>query len=414
MHAKPLARLLIVDDEAPQVTALCRTLKAEGYAATGFTLASQALAALRHDAFDILITDLAMPEMDGISLLRAANELDRELVGIVMTGHGTIGSAVEAMKSGALDYILKPFNLNGIRPVLARALAIRQLRRENRALQLRVQEHTAELEAANRELSAANRELEAFAYSVSHDLRAPLRAIDAFSQLLTEQFHDALPAEARRLLDRISAKTHDMGRLIADLLQFARFSRQPLAKQVVNVTSLVQQVFRELRAEQPDRKVAILAQNLPDAFADPALLKQVFVNLEANALKFTRHREQPTIEINGRCQAGECTYCVRDNGVGFDMRDAGKLFGIFQRLHSADDFEGTGVGLCIVHRIVERHGGARRRRGGFQFYAADEVRSRDRLARMIADARQPVGSCTAARDRVPARQSSYTALRRSQ
>jgi two-component system sensor histidine kinase/response regulator len=98
-------------------------------------------------------------------------------------------------------------------------------------------------------------------------------------------------------------------------------------------------------------------QNLPDAFADPALLKQVFLNLEANALKFTRHQEQPTIEIEGRCEAGECTYCVRDNGVGFDMRDAEKLFGIFQRLHRADEFEGTGVGLCIVHRIVERHGG---------------------------------------------------------
>jgi two-component system, sensor histidine kinase and response regulator len=357
MHAKPLARLLIVDDEAPQVTALCRTLQAEGYAATGFTLASQALAALRHDAFDILITDLAMPEMDGISLLRAANELDRELVGIVMTGHGTIGSAVEAMKSGALDYILKPFNLNGIRPVLARALAIRRLRRENSALQLRVQKHTAELEAANRELSAANRELEAFAYSVSHDLRAPLRAIDAFSQLLTEQFHDVLPAEARRLLDRISARTHDMGQLIADLLQFARFSRQPLAKQVVNVTSMVEAVSRELRAEQPEHEVAIRVQNLPDAFADPALLKQVFVNLEANALKFTRRRERPTIEIDGRCEAGECTYCVRDNGVGFDMRDAAKLFGIFQRLHRPEEFEGTGVGLSIVHRIVERHGG---------------------------------------------------------
>jgi hypothetical protein len=357
MHAEPLARLLIVDDEAPQVTALCRTLKAEGYAATGFTLASQALAALRHDAFDILITDLAMPEMDGISLLRAANELDRDLVGIVMTGHGTISSAVEAMKSGALDYILKPFNLNGVRPVLARALAIRRLRRENSALQLRVQKRTAELEAANRELSAANRELEAFAYSVSHDLRAPLRAIDAFSQLLTEQFRDVLPAEARRLLDRISARTHDMGQLIADLLQFARFSRQPLAKQVVNVTTLVEAVSRELRAEQPEREVAIRVQNLPDAFADPALLKQVFVNLEANALKFTRNQQRPTIEIDGRCEAGECIYCVRDNGVGFDMRDAGKLFGIFQRLHRAEEFEGTGVGLCIVHRIVERHGG---------------------------------------------------------
>lgn len=357
MHAETLARLLIVDDEVPQVTALCRTLKAEGYAATGFTLASQALAALRREAFDILITDLAMPEMDGISLLRAASEIDPELVSVVMTGHGTIGSAVEAMKSGALDYILKPFNLNGIRPVLARALAIRRLRQENSALQLQVQKHTAELEAANRELNAANRELEAFAYSVSHDLRAPLRAIDAFSHLLTEQFRDALPAEARRLLERISAKTHDMGQLIADLLQFARFSRQPLARQVVNVTSLVEAVSRELRAEQPEREVAIRVQNLPDAFADPALLKQVFVNLEANALKFTRHRERPTIEIDGRCEAGECTYCVRDNGVGFDMRDAAKLFGIFQRLHRADEFEGTGVGLCIVHRIVERHGG---------------------------------------------------------
>ncbi|HEV8332814.1 MAG TPA: ATP-binding protein [Steroidobacteraceae bacterium] len=350
-------RLLIIDDETAQVTALCRTLQAEGYSATGFTLPSQCLAALRQGAFDILITDLSMPEMDGILLLRAASEIEPDLVGIVMTGHGTISSAVEAMKSGALDYILKPFNLDGIRAVLARALAIRRLRQQNAALQRRVEEHSAELEAANSELRSMNRELEAFAYSVSHDLRAPLRAIDASCHLLTEQLRDELPADARRHLERISNKTHDMGQLIADLLRFAQLSRQPLAKQVVNVKSLVQEVFGELCAQEPDREVGISVENLPDAFADPALLRQVFVNLEANALKFTRHQDRPMIEIAGRCDADESTYCVRDNGVGFDMRDAEKLFGIFQRLHRADEFEGTGVGLCIVHQIVERHGG---------------------------------------------------------
>lgn len=357
MDTSPPARVLIVDDEAAQVTALCRTLRSEGYSTTGFTLASEALAALRHGTFDILITDLTMPEMDGIALLRAAGEVDPDLVGIVMTGHGTIGTAVEAMKSGALDYILKPFNLNGILPVLARALAIRRLRQQNTTLLQQLAERTSALETANHDLQAANRELEAFTYSVSHDLRAPLRAIEGFYHLLTEQFGDALPAEARQLLDRISAKSHDMRQLIADLLRFSHLSRQPLAKQVVAVKNLAEEVFGELRSHEPDRDIAISVSDLPEAFADPALLKQVFVNLEANALKFTRHKDRAVIQIAGRRDREECVYSIHDNGAGFDMSHADKLFGIFQRLHRGDEFEGTGVGLSIVRRIIERHGG---------------------------------------------------------
>jgi two-component system sensor histidine kinase/response regulator len=357
MDTPPTARLLIVDDEAAQVTALCRTLQMEGYSVTGFVLASEALAAVRDGAFDIVITDLMMPEMDGIALLRAARELDADLVGIVMTGHGTIDTAVEALKSGALDYILKPFNLNAILSVLSRALAICRLRHENAALLQRVTRRTAELEAANRELEAANKELESFAYSVSHDLRAPLRAINSFSQQLIDKFGGEMSKDARKLLNRIGAKTRDMAQLIEDLLRFSRLSRQPLVRQSVDVTSLVREVLGELRAEEPDRDVAIVVHDLPDAVADPSLLKQVLVNLEANALKFTRHCARPMIEIDGWRNQDECLYCIRDNGAGFDMRYSDKLFGIFQRLHRADEFEGTGIGLSIAQRVIERHGG---------------------------------------------------------
>jgi len=350
-------RLLIVDDEVAQVTALCRTLRAEGYSTAGFALASEALAALRPGAFDIVITDLMMPEMDGIALLRAAREIDADLVGIVMTGHGTIDTAVEAMKSGALDYILKPFNVRAILSVLSRALAVRRLRQENAALSLRLIGRTKELEAANHEFQAANRELEAFTHSVSHDLRAPLRAINGFSHVLLEEFGGDMPAEARTLLGKMSAQTHDMAQLIDDLLRFAQVSRQPLVKQPVDVTQLATEVLVELRAQEPGRDVAVVVGKLPGALADSALLKQVLVNLEANALKFTRHNDQAVIEIDGWRERDECLYCIRDNGAGFDMRYADKLFGVCQRLHSVEEFEGTGIGLSLVRRIVERHGG---------------------------------------------------------
>src|SRR6266536_327211 len=355
--AAPPAKLLIVDDESAQMAALCDTLEREGYVTTGFTSAKEALGTLRGQQFDLVLTDLMMPEMDGITLLRAAQQSDRNLVGIVMTGHGAIDTAVEAMKAGALDYILKPFKLSAILPVLARALSVRWLRMENEKLQQRVRERTAELEAANKELAAANKELEAFSYSVSHDLRAPLRAIDGFSKILVTDHAPQLSADAQKLLRTVSVNARRMGQLIDDLLAFSRLGHRPVSKQRVNVAGLVQQVLDEMRREREGRQVEVCIGPLPDCMGDPSLLKQVWVNLLSNAFKFTRKRVWALIEIACHEQQGEEVYVVRDNGAGFEMDYVAKLFGVFQRLHRADEFEGTGAGLAIVQRIIHRHGG---------------------------------------------------------
>jgi hypothetical protein len=350
MRNPPMARILIVDDEVSQMKALCETLRDQDYETIGYTRGQDALVALRERSCDLLLVDLMMPEMDGISLLRAALKVDPNLVGILMTGEGTIGTAVEAMKAGALDYILKPFKLSGILPVLFRALSVRRLRRENMELERHVRERTEELEAANREL-------EAFSYSVSHDLRAPLRAISAFSHLLVEEHSAQMSEEGQQLLSRVTANTQRMEQLIEDLLRFSRLGRQPLSKHSVNMSTLVRESLEELRKEQGHREIEVQVGDLPDCTGDPSLLKQVIVNLLSNAFKYTRDRERTVIEVACGRQEGEPVYVVRDNGVGFDMRYAGKLFGVFQRMHSAEEFEGTGVGLSIVQRIIQRHGG---------------------------------------------------------
>lgn len=358
MDSEAINRLLVVDDEAAQVEALCRTLEYEGFSVTGFTGAAAALSALRGGSFDIVLTDLTMPGMDGIAFLNAAREIDPGLAGIVMTGHGTIATAVEAMKAGALDYILKPFDLRVILRVLARTQAMLRLRRENAALLERLSVRTVELETANRELRVANRELEAFGDSVSHDLRAPLRTIDGLLQVVQEDFAEQVPPQARQHIEAIAAQASRMGELIEDLLRLSRLGREPLQKRTVDMRSLVQEVVGALRAGETARDLDIRIGELPSAQADPSLLRQVWVNLVANALKFTRRREPAVIQVGGEVRAEGRLYSIRDNGAGFDPRRAERLFGIFQRLHAASDFEGTGVGLSIARRIIERHGGS--------------------------------------------------------
>lgn len=357
MAETPYARILIVDDEAAQMKALCDTLGYEGYQPAGFTSARRALEVMREQEFDLLLTDLMMPEMDGIQLLAAAREIAPDLVGIMMTGHATIDTAVKAMQAGALDYIVKPFKLNVMLPVLNRALAVRRLRLENAQLARDVAERTRQLEVANRQLESANKELEAFSYSVSHDLRAPLRAVQGFCQIYLDDFKASIPPEGLPLLEHVLQGSRRMGQLIEDLLEFSRLGRQPIMREIVPLDRMVARLVADIRSKEPDRKIQLDTGKLGDCEGDSSLIEQVLVNLISNAFKFTRKREDARIEIGCREDNGERVYFVKDNGAGFDMRYADKLFGVFQRLHTTTQFEGTGVGLSIVKRIVERHGG---------------------------------------------------------
>jgi signal transduction histidine kinase len=222
----------------------------------------------------------------------------------------------------------------------------------------RIRAHAAELESKVRNrtaaLEAANRELESFSYSVSHDLRAPLRAIDGYARMLEEDYAGRLDAEGRRLIEVVRGNASKMGQLIDDLLAFSRLGRQELLKQRIDMTALAREVVQELA---PGPRARIELADLPAAAADRALLKQAWLNLVGNALKYSAKRPDPCIELGARREAQATVYWIRDNGVGFDMRYAEKLFGVFQRLHSSEEFPGTGVGLAIVQRVVQRHGG---------------------------------------------------------
>lgn len=240
-----------------------------------------------------------------------------------------------------------------------------EVRRLNAELEQRVRNRTAQLEEANRELDA-------FAHSVSHDLRAPLRAIDGFAQILVENYGPALDAEGRRLCAVVSDSARDMGRLIDALLSLARVGRAALKPAVVDMGRMAAQLFTELASPNDRSRLSFQLGDLPAAEADPALIRLVWQNLIENAIKFTSKRDRAVIEVGALHEGPDVVYFVRDNGAGFDMQYAGRLFGVFQRLTSSQDFEGTGVGLAIVHRIVHRHGGRVRAEGrpgaGATFY----------------------------------------------
>ena len=301
--------------------------------------------------YNTYLTDGVTPcPTDRLPLVRALNGESAELE--LMVAHP------ERENMAFLGFTARPMRdaqgvlcggVVAVRDFTERKAAEREIRKLNQDLEARVVERTAQL-------LAANQELEAFTYSVSHDLRAPIRHISGFSKLLSEEFGPALPPEAQHHVQRIQDGTRRMGMLVDDLLNLARVGRRELALQVSGLKSIIDELIVELAPECEGRKIEWRIGSLPFVECDPGLVKQVFQNLLANALKFTRPRTPAIIEVGQQDKNGRAVF-VRDNGVGFSMKYADKLFGVFQRLHRAEDFEGTGVGLATVQRIIQKHGG---------------------------------------------------------
>ena len=238
----------------------------------------------------------------------------------------------------------------GRKELLVRQEAERELARHEAVLEQTVRERTAQL-------LVANSDLESFSYSISHDLRAPLRSIKGFTEILIDSYGPQLDEEKRRLLSNIDASAIRMDALVNDLLAFSKLGREDVQRRQVKTVEIVAEILTELRSEAGDRAVEVVVGDLPACSADKAMLRQVFTNLLANAFKYTRRQRETRIEVGCTRTGNESVYFVRDNGAGFDMSRADKLFGVFQRLHRMEDFEGTGVGLALVKRIVEKHGG---------------------------------------------------------
>jgi light-regulated signal transduction histidine kinase (bacteriophytochrome) len=309
----------------------------------------KALAAAEADPPDLLLTDVMMPGMDGFALLRELrkNPRTKTIPVILLSARAGEESAIEGLDAGADDYLAKPFTA---RELLARVRTHLELARVRR-------EWAKELEQANRELEASNKELEAFSYSVSHDLRGPLTTIQGFADLLLEKYAPALGEQPQKYLHRISDAVTGMACLIDDLLKLSKVNRYELRLCDVSLGALVEEVLREMESETTNRNIEWRIDSLPVVHCDHGLVKQVFANLLSNAVKYTRPRDPAIIEVGHVLIGGEQVFLVQDNGVGFDIKNTGKLFTAFQRFHPAGDFEGTGIGLATVQRIISRHGG---------------------------------------------------------
>jgi two-component system, sensor histidine kinase and response regulator len=391
---KAPVHVLIAEDSPTQAQRLLHILQQQGYEVTHAANGRLALEAARSHRPTLVISDVVMPEMDGYELCRQikADPSLADLPVILVTTLSDPGDVIRGLECRADNFILKPYDESDLVDRVQFILLNRGMRRAEQgtmgveiffngqrhfitadrlqilnlllstydaAIQRNKQLSRAQeaLQQLNAKLEAANHELEAFSYSVSHDLQAPLRHIDGFVGLLGRSLADRLEAKDQRYLTTIGESARRMSQLINDLLNFSRMGRATMSLADVNLNDVLQETIRSSETETTGRRIVWKLEPLPTVRADLALMRQVVINLVSNAIKYTRTREVAEISVGWQAGSIETIFFVRDNGVGFDMRYADKLFGVFQRLHSATEFEGTGIGLANVRRIVARHGG---------------------------------------------------------
>src|SRR6267154_3870307 len=340
--------ILVADDQAANREFLEELLVAQGSTVITVPDGAAAVEELSKTQVDLLLLDVIMPRLNGFEACqRVKNNPATCLIPVVLvvlvTALSDKQDRIEGIKAGADDFLTRPVD------------RIELLTRVRSLLTLK--HRTDELEKRTAQLVAANDELEAFSYSVSHDLRAPLRHIYGDAAMLIREHGPQLVPEAQLRLKRIQEGTEKMGGMIDALLNLARLDRRSMDLQMTSLNSLVANVLHDLESETTDRKIDWRVGSLPSVNCDPGLIQQVFANLLSNAVKYTRHRERAVIEIDQSINNGQLVLFVRDNGAGFNPKYSEKLLGTFQRLHTDQEFEGTGVGLATVQRIVRKHGG---------------------------------------------------------
>ncbi len=401
--------ILIAEDSPTQAEQLRHILEQHDYHVLVAGNGKEALDLINNNRPMIVITDIIMPHMDGYQLCKKikSDENLKEIAVILLTSLSDPKDVVKGLECGADNFITKPYEERYLLSRIQYLLANWDLRRDEKIqmgveiffagqkyfitsdrlqiLNLLLSTYEAaiqknfelkkiedELRRLNEQLEVSNRELEAFSYSVSHDLRAPLRSIDGFSQALLEEYTDRLDDQGKDYLHRISAASQRMGQLIDDLLGLSRVTRSEMHRERVDMSALVQSIAAELRRNQPERKVEFVVTPGRYADADAHLLRIALENLLGNAWKFTEKHRDAKIEFGVTEYGGRSAFFIRDDGAGFDMAYSEKLFGAFQRLHSTAEFSGTGIGLATVQRIIHRHGGQiwaeGKMEGGATFY----------------------------------------------
>jgi signal transduction histidine kinase len=337
--------ILVADDRAANRELLEELLVAQGSKVITVPDGAAAVEELSKTQVDLVLLDVIMPRLNGFeACARIKNNPATHLIPVVLvTALSDKQDRIEGIRAGADDFLTRPVDRIELLTRVRSLLALKQ--------------RTDELEKRTAQLVAANDELEAFSYSVSHDLRAPLRHINGDAGMLISEHGPQLVPEAQLRLKRIQEGTQKMGGMIDDLLNLARLDRRSMDLQITSLNSLVENVLHDLESETTDRKIDWRVGSLPSVNCDPGLIQQVFANLLSNAVKYSRRRERAIIEIDQSTVEGQLVLFVRDNGAGFNPKYSDKLFGTFQRLHSGEEFEGTGVGLATVQRIVRKHGG---------------------------------------------------------